>query len=199
MFFDLNVNLRLSSRPDSHTLNQPKEFVLMTWIDDVAKQAQQDDEAKAARERAYNEQVNGLWSGLQDMVRRDVQEINRKKYLVENRLHKEPLQFEEQNSSSFKVSRVTIPSHYMVVSNRHRYIEVERSGRKTPDSETSREPLKKIEIETDADFHLYFVSPDAEDEAISIRDLSRYLLEPMLNLKPETPQDRPSSGRVRFA
>jgi hypothetical protein len=171
----------------------------MTWIDDVAKQARQDDEDKAARERAYNEQVNGLWNGLQDTVRRDVQEISRNKYLIENRLYKEPLQFEEQSTSSFKVARVTIPSHYMVVSNRHRYIEVERSGRKTPDSETSREPLKKIEIETDADFNLYFVSPNSEYEAISIKDLSRYLLEPMLSLKPETLRDGPSSGKFLFA
>src|SRR5688572_30808357 len=141
MPFDFKLSLSVSSASPSHTLNPRKELSLMTWIDDIAKQAKQDDEDRAARERAYREQVSGLWKGLQDKVSRDVQEISRNKYLVANRLHNEPLQFEEQSTSSFKVSRITIPSLYMIVANRHRYIEVERSGRKTADSETLKEPL----------------------------------------------------------
>src|SRR5688500_3634528 len=105
MIFDFDIHLRVSSGPTSHTLNPRKELNPMTWIDDVAKQARQDDEDRAARERAYREQVSGLWKGLQDRVSRDVQEINRNKYLVANRLHEEPLQFEEQSTSNFKVSR----------------------------------------------------------------------------------------------
>ena len=148
----------------------------MTWIDDAAAKARSDDDDRSRREEAYQQQLGGLWNSFLHTIKRDVEEINRNQDLLTRTLGGEKLRFEELGNQTFKVSKITIPSKYMTVSNRHRYFEVERQGRPTQDGGTSKEPLEKIEIGTDSNYQLYLHLPHTNAGALSFTDMSQHLL-----------------------
>lgn len=183
MVFDFNLNLRVSSGSTLHTLNRPKELNLMSWIAEFAIDAREEDDKRDRRENAYEQQMGGVWNSLVSRVRLDVEALNQHTYLLTHRLRGEKLIFEQEDDSSFKVSRMTIPSAYLTVTNRHRYFEVERKGRTTVDSELSHEPIEKIQLEANSDFVLYMSIPKTGAGALSFSDISRHLLQPMLSVK----------------
>src|SRR5205809_623056 len=131
MAFALNLNLSVSFEEKLF-----KGDSLMSWIDNAAKKAKDDDDDRSRREQAFDEQRHGLWISLVDVVRRDVETINRDKELLARRLRNEPLKFEELNTSSFKVSKKIIPSLYATVTDHNRSLTVERQTRKTQNGQS---------------------------------------------------------------
>lgn len=139
----------------------------MSWIAEFARDAAEEDESRDRRENAYEQQMGGVWNSLVSRIRLDVEAINKHTYLITHRLRGEKLIFEQENDSSFKVSRMIIPSSYLTVTNRHQYFEVERKGRMTADSELSHEPIEKIQIEANSDYVLYMTIPGTNVGALA--------------------------------
>jgi hypothetical protein len=154
----------------------------MSWVNDFADNARDDDDNRLRREKAYEQQMWGVWNSLVSKVRLDIEVINRDNDLIKRRLGGEKLRFEQpQGDSSFTVSKITIPSMYLTVSNRHRYFEVEVKSRITPDAELSHKPLERIAVEPDEAFNLYMHLPKTNAGSLSFDDISQHLLEPLMS------------------
>jgi hypothetical protein len=59
------------------------------------------------------------WNSLVSKIRLDVEALNKEDYLVTHRMGGQKLRFEELGDSSFKVTKIQIPSAYLTVTNRH--------------------------------------------------------------------------------
>jgi len=153
----------------------------MSWIDDEAKKAKQFDEEKTRREQAYEQQVWGLWRDLQNQVKEDVDGINANAELVSRRLGGEKLRIGQHpdGADGFQVTKIVYTAVYLNVAFRQRYLEVERlTVPNGPDRQTSK-ARERFDIDIDPHYHLYF--KDDGNNPITVADLSRRLLTPLLN------------------
>jgi hypothetical protein len=91
--FDFDLNVRLSSSPKSH-----KGELTMSWVNDEAEKAKRSDEDRNRREKAYEQQMWGLWNVLKAQITNDVEEINQNQELVGRRLGGAKLELSDARS-----------------------------------------------------------------------------------------------------
>ena len=70
----------------------------MSWVNDEAEKAKRSDEDRNRREKAYEQQMWGLWNVLKAQITNDVEEINQNQELVGRRLGGAKLELSDARS-----------------------------------------------------------------------------------------------------
>jgi hypothetical protein len=180
MIIDLKWSMGVFCGPEPAgiRLTSQGEFS-MSWVNDESNQAVKEDELKASRERAYEQQMWGLWDTLKRQIVVDVQSINDAEYLVKNRLGGEKLRIED--GEDFRVIKITYPAVYLTLKNRHRYIEVDQNIVTNGQNRQSRNESENIDIEVDENYRLYFRT--AKRESLTVVEVSQRVLTPMVRIQ----------------
>jgi hypothetical protein len=70
----------------------------MSWVNDEAEKAKRSDEDRNRREKAYEQQMWGLWNVLKAQITNDVEEISQNQELVGRRLGGAKLELSDARS-----------------------------------------------------------------------------------------------------
>ena len=178
MAFAINLSLILTSDRTLHTLNYLKENP-MSWIDDAAKKARDEDDDRSRREKAYEQELSGLWNDLVSQIKQDIEKINQNKDLLDRRLGGDILRFVPESAGKFIIEKRTFPAMYLTVENHHKYIAAERetvtNGQTRRSSKTGTD---RINIELDSNYNLFLSLAHEDAKPVSISQVSQRLLEP---------------------
>jgi hypothetical protein len=150
----------------------------MSWIDDAARQAKEEDDVRALREEAFARQSQQLWGGLYHTLQEDVSRINQNQELLRRRLDETPLRIEDVEGG-LKVTKITFPAIYLKVTFDGQRIHVAREivlAREPKKANTERE---QINFEMSSDYQLFMKSD--KGSRLSVPVASQHLLTPLLN------------------
>jgi hypothetical protein len=155
----------------------------MSWIDDEANRAREDDDGRRLREQAFAQQAPRLCRDLTYQVEQDVAEINGNEGLRRRRVGSDGLKFRETDNG-FEVSKIVFPAVYLRVSYHGKSISVERETVTYEQSVKGKSSRTRENISIELDDSSRPVLAKEDGTRLSVVEASRYLLTPSLNMPP---------------
>jgi hypothetical protein len=153
----------------------------MSWIEDEAIKAREQDEEAARRENAYQQQRWQLWRDLTTVIAQDVEQINQNEDLVKRKLGGEKLRFQGDGDGSIEIVKITITAMYLRIWNRGRHIEIEREIVTNGQERRARKEHENISLEIDGNYRL--ILKNEAGNGLTLIDASKYILTPILRLQ----------------
>jgi len=150
----------------------------MSWVNDEAEKAKQEDENKASYAQSFNEQSPGIWNGLKHKIAQDVEIINRNEDLVKRRLGGSKLHHQE-DGEGVKIVKDTYPAIYLTINSRGRFIEISRKVVTNGENRRTREEREVITM--DMELNGPIVLMNEAGEGLNIADASKHILLPLLH------------------